>query len=145
MYSCFTYANRLNRIAQGQRSTCTITAFVNSRTPKDPGWRFVYKTVIRTQILKQIVVLSVNTPTKFLSFDLYSAIQFHKKKECRTITRLQTPTPMGFTKRDPVDTPFTGTNLSVSSGRLSRKFILQIERSTIWRFVLQTVIQNFFY
>ncbi len=50
---------------------------------------------------------------------------------------------MGFTKRDPADTPFTGTNLSVSSGRLSRKYILQTQKSTSWRFVLQTVGQNF--
>ena len=89
------------------------------------------------------MVPSVNTPTKFLSFASYSALQLHKKKERRTITRLQTPTPMGFTKRDPADTPFTGTNLSVSSGRLSRKYMLQTQKSTSWRFVLQTVSQNF--
>ena len=50
---------------------------------------------------------------------------------------------MGFTKRDPADTPFTGTNLSVSSGRLSRKYMLQTKKGAIWRFVLQTVSQNF--
>ena len=96
------------------------------------------------------MVLSGNTPTDCLSFlrvqrikYSYSALQLHKKKERRTITRLQTPTPMGFTKRDPADTLCTSTVISVSYVRLSRKFMLQTKGSIIWRFVVQTASQNF--
>ncbi len=90
------------------------------------------------------MVLSVNAPAKFLSFASYSALQLHKQKECRAITRLQTPTPMGFTKRDPADTPCTGTDISVSSGNLSRKFVLQTKGSTIWRFVYRQSVETFY-
>jgi len=69
MHSCLTYTNRLNRIAQGQRSTCAITVFVKSRTTKGSGWRFVYKTVIHTQTFKQIMSLLVITPDKSLFAD----------------------------------------------------------------------------
>lgn len=66
---------------------------------------------------KQILVFQLIHQLNFYLLIHVQRTSSIKKRSAELLPRLQTPTPMGFTKRDPADTPFTCTDLSASSGR----------------------------
>lgn len=83
---------------------CAITVSVVFQVLKDPSWRFVFETVTRTKLTNQSFFV-INLSSLLAKTRVYRDYPATSKKR-RVLDKVcsKTPTPMGTTERDQVDT-----------------------------------------